>query len=182
MRRAITSSLMLAAALCVGPIHAQTAPPSPAEVERQFDASLNAAEMAGWMKTMAAEPNHVGSPHDKANAEMVLAQFHDWGWDAHIETFEVLYPTPISETLELVGAAAVQGDADGGADSRRRNVRAHQGRTARLCRLSGRRRRHRAARLRQLRHAGRLHASSSAWASRSRARSSSPATARAGAD
>ncbi len=99
----IGSSLVLATALCVGPIYAQTAPPSPAEVERQFDASLNAAEMAAWMKTMAAEPNHVGSPHNKANAEMVLAQFRDWGWDAHIETFEVLYPTPISETLELVG-------------------------------------------------------------------------------
>jgi N-acetylated-alpha-linked acidic dipeptidase len=104
MRRAITSSLMLAAAFSVAPIHAQTARPSTAEVERQFDASLNAAEMAAWMKTMAAEPNHVGSPHNKANAEMVLAQFRDWGWDARIETFEVLYPTPISQTLELVGA------------------------------------------------------------------------------
>ena len=103
MRRAITSSLMLAAAFGVSPIHAQTAQPSSAEVERQFDAALNAAEMGGWMKTMAAEPNHVGSPHDKANAEMVLAQFREWGWDAHIETFEVLYPTPISETLELLG-------------------------------------------------------------------------------
>jgi N-acetylated-alpha-linked acidic dipeptidase len=103
MRRAITSSLLLAAAFGVGQIHAQTAQPSLAEVERQFDASLSAAEMGGWMKTMAAEPNHVGSPHDKANAEMVLAQFREWGWDAHIETFEVLYPTPISETLGLVG-------------------------------------------------------------------------------
>ena len=43
MCRAITSSLMLAAAFGVGPIHAQTAQPSPAEAERQFDASLNAA-------------------------------------------------------------------------------------------------------------------------------------------
>jgi N-acetylated-alpha-linked acidic dipeptidase len=103
VRHAITSSFMLAATLLGGSIHAQTAPPSPTEIERQFDASLNAAEMAAWMKTMAAEPNHVGSPHNKANAEMVLAQFRDWGWDAHIETFEVLYPTPISETLELVG-------------------------------------------------------------------------------
>jgi hypothetical protein len=56
MRRAITSSLMLAAAFGVGAIQAQTAQPSAVEVERQFDASLNAAEMAGWMKTMAAEP------------------------------------------------------------------------------------------------------------------------------
>jgi N-acetylated-alpha-linked acidic dipeptidase len=103
MHRAMTRSLILAATFAVSPIHAQTAPPSPAEVERQFDASLNAAEMASWMKTMAAEPNHVGSTHNKANAEMVLAQFLDWGWDARIETFEVLYPTPISQTLELVG-------------------------------------------------------------------------------
>jgi N-acetylated-alpha-linked acidic dipeptidase len=103
MRRAITSSLMLAAVFGAGPIHAQTAPSSLSDIERRFDASLNAAEMAAWMKTMAAEPNHVGSPHDKANAEMVLAQFREWGWDAHIETFEVLYPTPISEALELLG-------------------------------------------------------------------------------
>src|ERR1700730_8345881 len=103
MRRAITVSFMLAGAHGVGPIHAQTAQPSPPGVERQFDTSLSAAEMASWMKIMAAEPNHVGSPHNKANAEMVLAQFRDWGWDAHIETFEVLYPTPTNETLELLG-------------------------------------------------------------------------------
>jgi N-acetylated-alpha-linked acidic dipeptidase len=36
---------------------------------------------------------------------MALAQFKSWGWDAHIETFEVLYPTPISESLELIGTA-----------------------------------------------------------------------------
>jgi N-acetylated-alpha-linked acidic dipeptidase len=105
MRRAMMSPLMLAAAFTTGALHAQTAPSSRAEVERQFDAALSASEMGSWMKTMAAEPNHVGSPHNKANAEMVLAQFRDWGWDAHIETFEVLYPTPISETLELLGDA-----------------------------------------------------------------------------
>jgi N-acetylated-alpha-linked acidic dipeptidase len=114
MRNAITGSLVLAAVIGAAPIHAQTAPPSQAnspqagsfpqaEIERQFDAALSGEEMAGWMKTMAAEPNHVGSPHDKANAEMVLAQFKAWGWDAHIETFEVLYPTPVSQTVELLG-------------------------------------------------------------------------------
>jgi N-acetylated-alpha-linked acidic dipeptidase len=104
MRRAINGSLLLAAAFALGSVHAQTTQLSSAEIERRFDASLSAAEMAAWMKIMAAEPNHVGSPHNKANAEMVLAQFRDWGWDAHIETFEVLYPTPISQTLELIGA------------------------------------------------------------------------------
>ncbi len=103
MRHTITGFVILAAACGAGSIHAQTAQPSQADVERQFDASLNAAEMGSWMKIMAAEPNHVGSPHNKANAEMVLAQFKEWGWNAQIETFEVLYPTPISQTLELLG-------------------------------------------------------------------------------
>jgi N-acetylated-alpha-linked acidic dipeptidase len=105
MRNAITGSLVLAAIIAAAPVLAQTAPKSQADVEKLFDASLSGTEMGGWMKTMAAEPNHVGSAHNKANAEMVLAQFKDWGWDAHIETFEVLYPTPISQTLELLGPA-----------------------------------------------------------------------------
>jgi N-acetylated-alpha-linked acidic dipeptidase len=109
MRRALSiGSVLLAATFGVNAINAQTTPTAAsamADLERRFDASINAAEMGGWMKTMAAEPNHVGSPHNKANAEMVLAQFKSWGWDAHIETFEVLYPTPISESLELVGSA-----------------------------------------------------------------------------
>jgi len=52
---------------------------------------------------MAAEPNHVSSAHDKLNAELTLKQFKDWGWDAKIETFKVLYPTPIQVGLDLVG-------------------------------------------------------------------------------
>src|SRR5262249_48667940 len=103
MRGTITSLLMLSTAFGVGAIHAQTVQGSLAEVERRFDASLNAAEMAGWMKTMTAEPNHVGSRKNKANAEMVLAQFRAWGWAARIERFELFSPPPISQTWELVG-------------------------------------------------------------------------------
>ena len=65
-----------------------------AAVERAFDAQLDPQEMSGWMERMASEPNHVGSPHDKANAEFMLAQFKSWGWDYHIEEFQVLYLDP----------------------------------------------------------------------------------------
>ncbi|MEO8725508.1 MAG: transferrin receptor-like dimerization domain-containing protein, partial [Acidobacteriaceae bacterium] len=47
-------------------------------------------------------PHHVGSPYDKENAEWILAQFKQWGWDAHIETFHVLFPTPKTRVVELV--------------------------------------------------------------------------------
>lgn len=73
-------------------------------LEQRFDAQLNPAELRKWMKQMASQPNHVGSPHDKANAEFMLAKFRAWGWDAHIETFDVLYPTPKRHLLELTGS------------------------------------------------------------------------------
>ena len=72
-------------------------------LEAKFDANLSAGAIDARLKTLAAAPNEVGSPHDKANAEFVLAQLKSWGWDAHIEVFQVLYPTPIHEALELVG-------------------------------------------------------------------------------
>jgi N-acetylated-alpha-linked acidic dipeptidase len=71
--------------------------------ESRFDAGLSAAEQRDWMKLMSAKANQVGSPHDKLNADWMLAQFQSWGWDAHIETFHVLYPTPLEEKLELLG-------------------------------------------------------------------------------
>src|SRR6185437_1044303 len=40
------------------------------------------ADQRAWMKQMSSEPNQVGSPHDKANAEFMLKKFREWGWDA----------------------------------------------------------------------------------------------------
>ena len=91
--------------------------------ERHFDADLNAAELREWMRTMASAPNQVGSAHDKANAEFMLQKFRDWGWDASIETFSVLYPTPRHLSLQLIAPKqftaklaepAIKGDASSG--------------------------------------------------------------------
>lgn len=118
------SACFAAAVFAASASAAEVAPTGKDEaVEAQFDAAINPAEMDGWLKTMAAEPNHVGAPHNKANAEMTLAQFTEWGWDAKIETFKVLYPTPLKVSLDLLGAApqsieltepAVPGDAPTG--------------------------------------------------------------------
>jgi N-acetylated-alpha-linked acidic dipeptidase len=71
-------------------------------LEQRFDASLNAADQGEWMQRMASEPNQVGSAHDKANAQFMLQQFRAWGWDADIETFSVLYPTPKRIALQMI--------------------------------------------------------------------------------
>jgi N-acetylated-alpha-linked acidic dipeptidase len=71
-------------------------------LEQRFDANLNPAELREWLKNLAAAPNQVGSPHDRANAEFVRDLFKRWGWQAQIEVFEVLYPTLKEHSLELV--------------------------------------------------------------------------------
>ncbi len=71
------------------------------QLEQRFDSDLSAADLGAWMQQMASEPNQVGSAHDKANAEFELAKFREWGWDAAIETFSVLYPTPKEVLVEL---------------------------------------------------------------------------------
>ena len=97
--------LALAAFFGVGAAAAQTTPTGNAIIAK-LDQDIQPREMDGWLKLLAAEPNHVSSPHDKSNAEWILEQFKDWGWDAHIETFKVLYPTPVSEALEMKGWTA----------------------------------------------------------------------------
>ena len=57
------------------------------------------------MKRLSARPHHVGSPYDKENAEWILSKFKEWGWDAHIENFYVLFPTPKERLVELVEPA-----------------------------------------------------------------------------
>jgi len=77
------------------------------QLEQRFDSDLSAADMRDWMQTLASAPNQVGSAHDKANAEFILQKFRDWGWDASIEEFSVLYPTPREELMELVAPTHV---------------------------------------------------------------------------
>lgn len=95
---ATASALALA-----GAATAQLAPGAdPKAVEAAFDAGVSSQDQLDWLRQMSSAPNQVGSPHDKANAEFMLAKFKEWGWDAHLEQFEVLYPTPITTTVEMV--------------------------------------------------------------------------------
>jgi len=58
--------------------------------------------MREYMKRLSARPHHVGSPYDKDNAEWILSKFKEWGFDARIETFDVLFPTPKERRVEMI--------------------------------------------------------------------------------
>lgn len=74
--------------------------------ERQWEEKLRAMpdpkNLRAYMERLSARPHNVGSPYDKDNAEWILAKFKEFGLDAHIESFSVLFPTPKERLVELV--------------------------------------------------------------------------------
>ncbi|WP_434027205.1 transferrin receptor-like dimerization domain-containing protein [[Pseudomonas] boreopolis] len=107
--RALLLALSLVPVLAAAqpaPLPGYDAPSADAQraLETRFDALVKQADYAGWLKRWSSRPNQVGAPHNLENARDLQARFEEYGWDARIETFEVLWPSPKSSSLELLGA------------------------------------------------------------------------------
>ena len=70
--------------------------------EEKFRAIPSPQNQRDYMQRLSARPHHVGSPYDKDNAEWILAKLKSWGLDAHIENFDVLFPTPKERLVEMI--------------------------------------------------------------------------------
>ncbi|HUD13665.1 MAG TPA: transferrin receptor-like dimerization domain-containing protein [Terracidiphilus sp.] len=84
------------------PGYSAVASTSERDWEAKFRALPSTDNLREDMRRLSARPHNVGSPYDKDNAEWILAQFKQWGLNAEIETFYVLFPTPKERALELV--------------------------------------------------------------------------------
>jgi N-acetylated-alpha-linked acidic dipeptidase len=73
------------------------------KAEEKFDSYLKASNLDDWMKKLTARPHALGQPVTKEYAEFIRDQFKSWGYDAQIETYKVLFPTPKVRVLELTG-------------------------------------------------------------------------------
>ena len=71
------------------------------QAEQKFDAQLNAQHIGETIKLLSSKPHNLGSAGSKAVAEEILGRYQDYGFDAHIETFTVLFPTPKTRVLEM---------------------------------------------------------------------------------
>ena len=72
------------------------------EWEKKFQDGILPANIRESMRRLSARPHHVGSPYDKDNAEWILSKFKEWGFDAKIESFNVLFPTPKERVVEML--------------------------------------------------------------------------------
>jgi N-acetylated-alpha-linked acidic dipeptidase len=86
------------------PLHGYSAASSRSQRdwEAKFRAIPEPQNQRDYMQRLSARPHHVGSPYDKDNAEWMLAKFKEWGLEANIETFDVLFPTPKVRVVELL--------------------------------------------------------------------------------
>ena len=108
--RTLLSSFLISTGLVLAPSPADTplrgffpqSAQAQRDLESRFKAMPDGARMKEAMRRLSARPHHVGSPYDKDNAEWILNQFKSYGWDAHIENFDVLFPTPVERVVELV--------------------------------------------------------------------------------
>ncbi|MEQ8302777.1 MAG: transferrin receptor-like dimerization domain-containing protein [Cyclobacteriaceae bacterium] len=72
------------------------------DLEQKFDGYLKASNLDQWMKYLTGKPHHLGSAMGKEYAEWMRDQFKSWGYEAELETYKVLFPTPKVRVLEMV--------------------------------------------------------------------------------
>lgn len=70
--------------------------------EQKFDSYLDASHIGSTIKQLSSYPHNLGSPGSKKVADEILAKYKSYGWDAHIETFKVLFPTPKTRMLQML--------------------------------------------------------------------------------
>ena len=92
-------SSILVLAICLPLAYAQS---QKTDWESTFRAIPTAECQREYMRRLSARPHHVGSAYDKENAEWLASTFKQWGLNARIESFTVLFPTPKERILELI--------------------------------------------------------------------------------
>ena len=103
MLRAISALFLLLPAFGQAPIRGFGNDQWKSEHEREDKAIAipQRERMKIYMERMASKPHHAGSAGSRAVADYALGLFKEWGFDAHIETFDALLPYPTARSLEM---------------------------------------------------------------------------------
>lgn len=73
------------------------------KLEKAMDSLISPKDQQEWMEFLSARPHHLGSAQDKINAEYMAKLFREWGYETELSSYQVLFPTPKTRVLELLG-------------------------------------------------------------------------------
>lgn len=71
------------------------------QIESSFDKQLSAENIGATIKTFSAKPHNLGSAGSKEYAALIAGKLKGYGFDTKIETYNVLFPTPVTRVLEM---------------------------------------------------------------------------------
>ena len=96
---------LTAAGACAGaqPVAREDQAAQQARYESELKSEVSADNIGSYIKQLTARPNYPGAPYAESVADQTLALFKKWGWDARFETFEVMFPRAVEQTVELLG-------------------------------------------------------------------------------
>ncbi len=69
--------------------------------EAAFDHSISTENIGHTIHQLSAKPHHLGSPGSKEVADVILQRFRQYGFDTHMDVYQVLFPTPKKRILEM---------------------------------------------------------------------------------
>ena len=107
--------------------------------------------MRAYMQRLSARPHHVGSPYDKDNAEWILAKFKEWGSTRRSKPSTCSFPRRRSACSKWSSPRTFTAKLQEPPVAGRSHLEPDRRAASHLQRLLDRRRRHRAAGLRELR-------------------------------
>ena len=113
VRRMLKRNILKLAVVALAGPHAAATPAEPLlgftadgaaaqhRLEAEYDRHLSAENLNAWMRELAREPHHLGSPHNRRNVETLKRLFTEWGYDTEVASYDVLLPTPTKRSLTM---------------------------------------------------------------------------------
>ena len=71
-------------------------------LESEMDADLDPDQIGEWIRKLSSRPHHPGSPKGRENAEFMVSLFRSWGYEARLNEYRILFPTPKLRRLEML--------------------------------------------------------------------------------
>lgn len=71
-------------------------------LESKMDADLDPAQIGDWIRILSSRPHHPGSPKGRENAVLMASLFRSWGYEARLDEYRILFPTPKLRLLEML--------------------------------------------------------------------------------
>src|SRR5437763_12445582 len=71
------------------------------KIEQSFDEQISRENIGRTIQDLSSVPHHVGSAGSREVAEKIQQKFRDYGFDVHMDIYQVLFPAPKIRILEM---------------------------------------------------------------------------------